>query len=200
MLRAQWDLWNEQWATTYPHEKVIRFCLRTFPLERRRFVDVLDLGCGSGAHTVFLAAEGFRVTGLDISSVGLAKTKARLEALGLRAHLKQASADALDFSPASFDLVVCVGVYDSAGLAVARSSVPQVSDILRPGGRGFFLFATDRDEEVRQDKEWGMHGFTRQEVDEMFGGRFAHVDVDSTITTFDNGRFEQSEWLVTVTR
>lgn len=36
---------------------------------------VLDLGCGSGRHTVYLAQRGFRVFGIDVSPTGIALTK-----------------------------------------------------------------------------------------------------------------------------
>lgn len=37
----------------------------------------LDIACGEGRNSVFLALNGFRVTGLDISDIGLAKAAAR---------------------------------------------------------------------------------------------------------------------------
>ncbi|RDI17422.1 class I SAM-dependent methyltransferase [Lentzea flaviverrucosa] len=35
----------------------------------------IDLGCGSGANSIFLAEHGFDVTGVDHSPVGLAKAR-----------------------------------------------------------------------------------------------------------------------------
>lgn len=35
----------------------------------------LDLGCGDGRNPLFLAAQGFKVTAVDISPVGVAKTQ-----------------------------------------------------------------------------------------------------------------------------
>ncbi len=52
-----WNEWNNSGGPKYPHEKVIQFVFRNYPLpisenEGRR-IDVLDLGCGNGVHTHF---------------------------------------------------------------------------------------------------------------------------------------------------
>lgn len=198
MSDEMWDRWNEQWGTKYPQDKIVQFCFRNYPPEERRRVRALDLGCGSGVHTVFLAAEGFQVTGVDISEVGLANTKRALDELGLAATLRRESADVLDFPEASFELVVCVGVFESTGPIIAGAAVQRLRHVLSPGGRGIFLFASDRDGAVKQDREWGMHGYTRSEVDEMFAEGFSEVCVDRHVTTYRGGRFEQNEWLVTL--
>jgi cyclopropane fatty-acyl-phospholipid synthase-like methyltransferase len=198
MSEKMWDRWNRQWGTKYPHDKIVQFCCRNFRPQERHRVRALDLGCGSGVHTVFLAHEGFQVTGVDISEVGLANTRRRLDELGLAATLRLESADALDFPDASVDLVVSVGVFESAGPAISAAAVLRLRRMLSSGGRGIFLFASDRDDAVKQDREWGMHGYARDEVDEMFAVGYSEVCVDCHETTYRGGRSQQSEWLVTV--
>jgi cyclopropane fatty-acyl-phospholipid synthase-like methyltransferase len=196
----KWDAWNAGGGPKYPHEKVVQFCFRRYASPQRSGVRALDLGCGSGVHTVFLAAEGFQATGIDVSDVGLANTRAKLDSLALSAQLHAQSADVLDFAPATFDLVVCVGTYDSAGPGVAKSSVRKVSKLLRLGGLGLFIFASDRDYRVCRENPFRLHGYTSTEVWEMFASHFARVSFDRYVTTYQGGCFEQNEWLVTVER
>jgi cyclopropane fatty-acyl-phospholipid synthase-like methyltransferase len=193
-----WDEWNRQGAPKYPHEKVIQFCFRNYPPAARKETRVLDLGCGSGVHTVFLASEGFDVTGIDISSVGVENARRKLDAKRLRAELRVEAADVLRFPPASFDLVVCVGVYDGTGPDIARASVNRLTEVLAEGARGLFLFASDRDFRVRGEQAGVLYGYTRSEVEEIFVGRFPEVWIDRYITTHEGGRIEQNDWLVTV--
>ncbi len=195
-----WNRWNERGGPKYPHEKVIQFCFRTYSPEQRPRTRALDLGCGAGVHTAFLAREGFNTTGIDISPVGVAVTRDRLGAEALHAEVYVAAANTLDFPEGSFDLVICIGVYDCVGPLVARSSLERVAAVLRPGGRGLFIFASDQDFRLESENPYNLHGFNRAEVDHCFNVGFAQVWVDRYITTYQGGRIEQNDWLVTVER
>ena len=195
-----WDEWNEQGGPKYPHEKVVQFCFRTYPPEQRKHIRALDLGCGSGVHTVFLADEGFQVTGVDRSKKGIDNARRKLAERGVSANLRAEGADVLDFPPDSFDLIVCVGVFDCTGYAIAKASVECVRHILSHGGRGLFLFASDRDFRVRGENPLGLHGYTREEVERLFQHGFAKVWIDRYITTYQGGQCEQNDWLVTLER
>lgn len=50
------------------------------PLKRLR---VLDLGCGEGKDSLFFARNGYEVTGVDLSEVGLQKAASRSRAAGV---------------------------------------------------------------------------------------------------------------------
>lgn len=193
-----WHDWNRQGGPKYPHEKVIQFCFRTYPPARRPSVRTLDLGCGGGVHTVFLVAEGFAVTATDLSQEGVAQTLKKLRSQGLSADVRVQSADVLDFPDASFDLVICVGVYEASGPAVAKSSVQRLRHVLAAGARGLFLFASDRDYRLQGENSPSLHGYSRDEVEDVFAGEFARVWIDRYVTTYQGGQLEQNDWLVTL--
>lgn len=69
--RKHWDL------STASQEIATCAALGLFP----RDGVILDAGCGSGSDAVFLAARGFRVKALDISSAALDLVKRRLPKL-----------------------------------------------------------------------------------------------------------------------
>jgi SAM-dependent methyltransferase len=89
---------------------------------------VLDIGCGTGEDTLFLAREfpSARVRGIDISEpmIDVAKAKVGLDPEG-RVHFKVADAAALPWPEESFDLV-------------AQLNMPpffdEIARVLRPGG------------------------------------------------------------------
>jgi SAM-dependent methyltransferase len=71
----------------------------------------LDLGCGEGRNTIWLAEAGWTVTGVDFSAVGLARAEARATGRGLKVRWLQADLLAWTPPPAAFDLVVLMFIH-----------------------------------------------------------------------------------------
>jgi len=62
----------------------------------------LDLGCGQGTDTVYLAKNGFPVTGIDISLAGLKLAEQKAKREGLKVTLCQGDVLNLPFTAESF--------------------------------------------------------------------------------------------------
>lgn len=92
----------------------------------------IDLGSGRGRHTVWLARNGWDVTALDFSEVGLEHTRLALAAEGLHAQLICADLAEWNPEPESYDLVVAAFIHlppaQQAKLWQATATA------LRPGG------------------------------------------------------------------
>jgi SAM-dependent methyltransferase len=95
---------------------------------------VLDLGCGAGRHTVYLAHEGFEVYALDISPKGVAHTVQWLTREGLRANLQQADLTALPYPDEFFDAIVSVSVLHHNIIANIQIAMKEIRRTLRRGG------------------------------------------------------------------
>ena len=91
---------------------------------------VLDLGCGTGALTVELAAAGFEVTGVDISPAMLARIRAPRP--GERMRLMQGDVFNLPFEDAQFAGIVTRWVIPHFRNWI--DIVRQAARVLRPGG------------------------------------------------------------------
>lgn len=87
----------------------------------------LDVGMGQGRNAIFLAREGWDVTGFDVAEVGLQKAREQAAALGVRIGAVHASDDEFDFGLERWDLIVIV-------YALEKRSVHRVRDALKPGG------------------------------------------------------------------
>lgn len=75
---------------------------------------VLDVAGGGGRNALWLAARGYEVTVVDVSSVGLALAERRAAAAGLtlRTQIRNLEFDGLP--PGPFDLILCVYFLDRA--------------------------------------------------------------------------------------
>ena len=103
---------------------------------------VLDLGCGEGYVGRQLLARGAgSVTGIDISAEMVENAKAQIPE-GSGDVLDYAVGDAWElahFADDSFDLVVCVFLFNYLERAQMTATMKEVARVLRPGGR--FVFA-----------------------------------------------------------
>lgn len=66
---------------------------------------VLDLGCGTGAHSIRLARRGYSVVSVDLTHPGAASAKRRLDAEGFKAMAVVADAENLPFRDGAVDTV-----------------------------------------------------------------------------------------------
>ena len=88
----------------------------------------LDVGMGQGRNAIFLAEQGWQVTGFDISDQGVKQARAEANRLHLKLNAVVASWDNFDFGDDRWDLVVLMYV------APAKNLAAKVIRALRPGG------------------------------------------------------------------
>jgi ubiquinone/menaquinone biosynthesis C-methylase UbiE len=67
---------------------------------------VLDLGCGGGAHTWYLAKEGFDTYAIDGSETAVIKTRKILSSMNLNASVTVSDAANLPFQDNFFDVII----------------------------------------------------------------------------------------------
>ena len=192
----KWDAWNDLGGPNYPHEKVVQFCLRNYPSDKRASTRVLDLGCGTGANTWFLSREGFTVTGTDISSRAIAATKSRLDRSGLLAKLRVEGANAINDPDESFDLIICIGVIEAVGPTIAKEVFEGVYKALVSNGFAFFLFASSEDYRIGESTCYNLHGYSKEEVQNLLP-EFRSVMLDRYMSTYENGTVTQCDWMLT---
>lgn len=108
---------------------------------------VIDLGCGGGRNLRFFLKNGYPVFGLDKDPAAIAKTLqlAQQWQPGIEpSQFKVGTVEDNDFSPGSFDLVICNAVLH---FAESKRHFEQIlfsaCKLLRPGGFFFSRLASD---------------------------------------------------------
>jgi SAM-dependent methyltransferase len=98
--------------------------------------DAVDLGCGAGNYTAWLAARGFRMTGVDLSPGAIELARARATALGVACRfLASDLLGEVELPAASFDFAFDWEVLHHVFPADRERYVAAVHRLLRPGGR-----------------------------------------------------------------
>jgi len=100
----------------------------------------LDAGCGHGADTLWLAAQGWQVTAADFSESALSHGKAMAQAVGaaFADRIDWIQADLATWSPAPchYDLVLCLYVHIAGAEA---DFVKRMANGVAPGGTLFLV-------------------------------------------------------------
>jgi SAM-dependent methyltransferase len=130
----QTSLWGQ-----YPNEPFTFLVNRlNVPPEKHKDVKFLDIGCGQGANSWFLAREGYNVTALDGSASALAKVYERFRREHLAGQLVHADlTEPLPFPDNTFDVVVDVHASCYSTLDEMHRTFKEISRVLVPGGRLF---------------------------------------------------------------
>lgn len=107
-------------------------------LKKNKSSKILDLGCGSGRHVVYLAKKGFEVYGIDISKVAIDMSQKWLKEEGLSAELSvQDMTKGLPFTNEFFDAVISFQVIHHAKIEIIKQIVREVERVLKKGGLVF---------------------------------------------------------------
>lgn len=124
---------NHEWDTRYEEEELVWSAEPNLFLppivEQLEVGTALDLACGEGRNAVWLARQGWDVTGVDYSSVGIDKATK----IAGDTDVDWVVADVTTYEPrTTFDLVIIVYVHlDPDGM---RSLFANAARALAPGG------------------------------------------------------------------
>jgi SAM-dependent methyltransferase len=145
--RAAWDRWAAEyagpglrnWAAAEPSWGIWNIAeaqAGVLPADLNGR-DSIELGCGTGYVSAWLARRGARPVGLDNSAAQLATARQLQGRFGLRFPLIHASAEQAPFADAGFDLVI--SEYGASIWCDPYRWIPEAARLLRPGGRLIFL-------------------------------------------------------------
>jgi SAM-dependent methyltransferase len=142
-MAAGWErLWQnpeiaKDWAERPPYPEVIEMAERLQAAGCRR---VLDIGCGTGRHVIYLARRGFEVTATDNSPKAVSICKERVAEAGLRADIVESDMAELPFPEDYFAGVVASHVIHHA----ERKTIERILRLIasRLAAAGLFVWVT----------------------------------------------------------
>ena len=125
--RLETELWNRVLTSPTPSFNTKP---NAFLVEMTRGVtprNALDVGMGQGRNAIYLAQQGWTVTGFDPADKAVAAAQAEAKRLGVNLTTLVMRDDQFDFGKEQWDLIVLSYV-------TLRHLIPQIYDALKPGG------------------------------------------------------------------
>ena len=132
---------TRDWERIYRQQGDLQY--RVLPKIRRaanrfksmNYEKILDLGCGTGRHTIFLALQGFLVYATDISPTGIAIAGEKAKALNLgNIHFQQHDMKSIPYPDKFFDAVLCIWTIYHGTLDKVRQTINESYRVLKPNG------------------------------------------------------------------
>ncbi|MHA2192919.1 MAG: class I SAM-dependent methyltransferase [Candidatus Thorarchaeota archaeon] len=188
------DIFEEQGRVfTEPHQDMERV-VQIFG--EHQVKKVLDVGCGSGRHLVYLSKRGFETYGFDVSQSALSLAHDWLEEEGLQATIiKHQMEQRFPYQDSFFDAVISTQVIHHNRMREILFTVSEIERVLRLGGVIFVSFPIFSEVPSEGKKDWKLeqiepgtyiphrgpeagiphHYFTEEEIYKVF----ANFDIQS---------------------
>ena len=111
--------------------------------KNKGFKKFLDVGCGFGRNTIFMAKEGFDVSTFDLSKNAIETTKSKAKEAGVIIQEIRV-ADMLDmpFDDNSFDCLLALNVISHTDTNGFKKILSEIKKVLKVGGEAYFTLGS----------------------------------------------------------
>jgi ubiquinone/menaquinone biosynthesis C-methylase UbiE len=214
----KWNMLHEmpRFRPLYPNEFVVRFLFGQFPsaLEQRRDIKILDIGSGAGRHVKLFAEQGFDVSAVDFSEVGIKETENMLRSFKLTAKLLHGDMKKLPCESNTYDGAISCGVFYYSDKSGMKKAIDELYRVLKKGGRAIITTKTKEDYrygkgtevetntyiiDIKETNEQGMilHFIDKNDVDEYFS-KYEKINIEKYTYTYSNMELLNSEFIISV--
>jgi SAM-dependent methyltransferase len=159
---------NLPWDTGRPSAELQRV-LKANSIQPCR---ALDVGCGTGTNSVWLAQQGFEVIGIDIAPLAVARAEQRAREAGVEARFVVGDLLEEPRLDGPFAFFFDRGCYHAVRRDVPDGYAPAIARHLVPGGRGLILAGN-----AREPHDPGPPVVTEDQMRDELGAAFRILDL-----------------------
>lgn len=159
---------NLPWDTGKPSSELQRVISRHAIRPGR----ALEIGCGTGTNSVWLAQQGFEVTGIDVAPLAVAQSAKRAQDAGVQVRFLVADVLQLPDLGKPFAFFFDRGCYHAVRRNATQPYAPIIARQLAPGGRGLILAGN-----AREPHDPGPPVVTEEQLRDEIGLAFEILDL-----------------------
>jgi 2-polyprenyl-3-methyl-5-hydroxy-6-metoxy-1,4-benzoquinol methylase len=157
--------------------------------------DVLDVGCGTGENTLFLAGRGHDVWGVDSISAAIEIARRKAKERGLAATFLVNDTLKLHEICRTFDTVIDSGLFHTLSDPERPLFVQNVSEVLKPGGTYFMLAFSEH-----EPGGYGPRRITKKEIQAAFSNGWRINEIQAAVFESHTRPEGSRAWLSSITR
>ena len=147
-------------------------------LEGRVRGPVIDVGCGTGENSLYLASRGHEVHGVDLVPRAIEQAREKARSRGIAATFEVGDVLSLETLGRTFQTAIDCGVFHVFDDADRARYVASLSRAVRPGGQVHILVFSDS-----EPTDWGgPRRIRREELEQAFANGW-------TVRTIEPARF-----------
>jgi len=139
----------------------------------------LDLGCGTGIKSIYLAQNGFNVIGIDISKTAIGYAKENAKKANAKIEFIIADAIDLDFlGDKKFDLILDWANLHGLPEDKVRQYIKGIADHLKVGGKLILRCFGRKDGEAKfvERPDFTIILYTAKEIEELYNNDFKIIE------------------------
>lgn len=141
----------------------------------------LDICCGAGTNTVYLAQQGFEVTGIDISEKAIDIANKKAENANVNIRFDIGSSVDLPYANAEFGLVHDLGCFHHIHPHDRKKFVEGIHRVLIDDGVYYMTCFSDKNGS-------GWNRFTKQQIKDIFAGHFSFESIEHISSIEGDGK------------
>lgn len=135
--------------------------------KEKGFKTFLDVGCGFGRNSIFMAKHGFEVSGFDLSELSVKLTRQKSQEQGVK-FKKLVVSDMLKFpfEDNSFDCMLALNVISHTDIKGFNKILSEIKRVLKPNGEIYFTVGSKDSSWFTNPKCTYVDEFTRIRVED----------------------------------
>ena len=190
------ELWEKLYSSglsdlKYPNEMLVRIFNKYKAL--RNIETVLDFGFGTGANLIHMVESGCKVSGVEVSESAIQIVNKKINDKKLSAELKMIHNSTIPYEDNSFDLVVAWQVLVYNDLDSFKSTMKEISRVLKPGGLFIGTMTAVGDQTYKSSDKIGEYLY-RSNVQTQDGATCIIVDTEDLNIFFPNKKLSVGEY------
>ncbi len=210
--------WDSTWEDVYmsrdwgkyPAESLIRFVARNFYHQKRDQVNILEIGCGTGANLWYISREGINAFGVDGSKTAIAKAEQRMQEENVKVNLKVGDVVKLDYPDNFFDAVIDVECLSHNSKENCKKIFAEINRVLKKDGKFYSRTFSERttissnskklsSSEYTEIKDGAFHGcgyvklLNDGEAKDLYSSAFNLLEFDTMEYTYNSGQIKIAE-------